>query len=62
VTVAGLSSACGGATLTAALDNLTASSSGTGTVPAGGGSMTVTLASAVAAKDVERIDVSITGP
>lgn len=62
VTVAGISSTCGNGTLTAAVDNLTSASSGSATIPAGGGSVTATLASAVAAKDVERIDVSILGP
>jgi hypothetical protein len=62
VTVAGLSSTCGNGALTAAVDNLTSSSSGSATIPSGGGSVTVTIATAVPAKDVERIDVSIAGP
>lgn len=62
VTVAGISSTCGNGVLSAAVDNLTASSSGSVTIPAGGGSVTATLGAAVALKDVERVDVSISGP
>jgi hypothetical protein len=62
VTVGGIASACGGATLSLTFNNGTTSSSGSGAVPAGGGSMTVTLAVAVALKDSGRIDVAIAGP
>jgi hypothetical protein len=62
VTVGGIASGCATGTLSATVDNGTSSSSGTGTVPAGGGSMTVTLSAAVPAKDGEEIDVAITGP
>jgi hypothetical protein len=62
VAVGSVDSACGGATLSAAVNNGTASSSGSGTVSGGGGSLTITLAAAVAASDAVQIDVSITGP
>jgi hypothetical protein len=62
VSVAGIASECAGASLSATLDNGSANSTGTAMVPAGGGSVTVTLASAIAAKDREEIDVAITGP
>jgi len=62
VTVAGITAACGGGTLTAAVDNVTSSSTGSAAIPAAGGSVTVTLATSVALKDVERIDVSISVP
>jgi hypothetical protein len=62
VTISGLPSACGGATAQAAVNNGTTSSSGTATVPAGGGSVTVTLATAVAASTTYQTDVVLTGP
>ena len=62
VTVGGIASACGGGTLSLTLYNGTTSSSGSGLVPAGGGSLTVSLASAVALKDSDRIDIVIPGP
>ena len=62
VTVGGISSACATGSLSVTVDNATTSSSGTGTVPSGGGSMTVALSAAVPAKDGEEIDVAITGP
>lgn len=62
VTVGSIASSCGGATLSLTFNNGTTSSSGSGAVPAGGGSMTVTLAAAVALKDSGRIDVAISGP
>ena len=62
VAVAGIASACGTGSLSATINNGTTSSTGVATVPAGGGSMTVTLASAVAMKDSDEIDVAITGP
>jgi hypothetical protein len=62
VTVSQIASACGNASISVAVNNGTANSSGSNTVPAGGGSITVTLGSAVAAKDGEEIDVSINGP
>jgi hypothetical protein len=62
VTVGSIASACGGASISATVDNGTANSTGSSTVASAGGSVTVTLASAVAAKDADEIDVSITGP
>jgi hypothetical protein len=62
VTVSGIAAACATGALSVTVDNATTSSSGTGTVPAGGGSMTVALTVAVPAKDAEEIDVAITGP
>ena len=62
VTVGGIASTCGGATLSLTLNNGLTSSSGSGVVPAAGGSMTVALAAAVAVRDSARIDVVIPGP
>ena len=62
VTVSNLPAACGGATIDATVNNLTTNSSGSATVPGGGGSVTVTLASAIAAATTEQIDVVLTGP
>lgn len=62
VTVSGLPSACGSATIQVAVNNGSTSSSGSGTVPAGGGSVTVTLAAAVASTAAEEIDLVVTGP
>jgi len=62
VTVSGVPSACGGATLQATLNNGTTSSSGSTTVAAGGGSVSVTLASAIALGQVGEIDLVLVGP
>jgi hypothetical protein len=62
VTISGIASACGGGTLSVTVNNGTANSTGSAAVPGGGGSMTVALASAVAMKDSDQIDVTITGP
>jgi hypothetical protein len=62
VTVSGLPSACGGATLQLAVNNGTTSSSGSASVPSGGGSVTVTLAVAVAAAATVQADLVVTGP
>jgi hypothetical protein len=62
VTISGIASACGKATLSVTVNNGTANSTGTGVVPASGGSMTVALAAGVAMKDSDQIDVTITGP
>jgi hypothetical protein len=62
VTVSGLPSTCGSATLQVAVNNGAASSSGSSAVPAGGGSVTVTLAAAVAASAAEEIDLVVIGP
>jgi hypothetical protein len=60
--VGGVASACGTGTISVTVNNGTANSTGTAIVPAGGGSITVTLASTVAMKDSDEIDVAITGP
>jgi hypothetical protein len=62
VTVSGIASGCAGGTLSVAVDNATTSSSGTATVPGGGGTMTVALSASVPAKDVEEVDVAVSGP
>lgn len=62
VTVSNLPSTCGGATINVTLNNLVTNSSGSNTVPGGGGSVTVTLASAIAATTTEQIDLILTGP
>ena len=62
VTVSSLPSACGGATIQVAVNNGTSASNGSSTVPAGGGSVTVTLAAAVPAATDEELDVVLTGP
>ena len=62
VTVSQIAAACAGGTLRVTLNNGTTNSSGSGTVPGGGGSMTVTLGSAVAADDAGEIDVAVSGP
>lgn len=62
VTVNNLPAACGNATLQVTLNNLTTSSGGSATVPAAGGSVTVTLGAAVAIATTEEIDLVLTGP
>ena len=62
VTVSGLPSGCGNATLQVTLNNAITSSGGSATVPAGGGSVTVTLGTAVAMSTTEEIDLVLTGP
>lgn len=62
VTVSSLPATCGNATLEVTVDNLVSLSSGSATVPSGGGSVTVTLAVALAITTVEEIDLVLTGP
>jgi hypothetical protein len=62
VTVSGLPSGCGNATLQVTVNNTLTSSSGSATVPAGGGSVTVALAAAVAIGTAEEVDLILTGP
>lgn len=62
VVVSGFPSACGGATVQVTVNNGSVNSSGSGTVPAGGGSVTVTLASSVAVAASDQIDIAVTGP
>ena len=62
VTVSSLPSACGGAALQVTVNNQVTSSSGSATVPAGGGSVTVTLGVPVAITASEQVDLLLTGP
>jgi hypothetical protein len=62
VDVGGIAASCGGGALQLTFDNGTSRSPGSLTVPASGGSVTVTLSSAVAVSGTERIDVVIAGP
>jgi hypothetical protein len=62
VTVSNLPSACGGAAIQATVNSGSANSSGSGTVPAGGGSVTVILAAGVAATTNAQIELLVTGP
>jgi hypothetical protein len=62
VTVGGIAVACATGTMSATLNNGLLNSSGSATVPAGGGSLTITLALPVLASDAEQIDVSVVGP
>ena len=60
-TISAIASACANATLSVTGNNGLTSSTGSGLVPAGG-TMTVTLATPVAARDAMESDLSITGP
>jgi len=62
LTVSGLPSACGSATLQVTVNNLLTSSGGTAAVPSGGGQVTVTLGTAVAIIAAEQVDLVLTGP
>jgi len=62
VTVGSIPSACAGATLLVTANNGSATGSGSTTVPAGGGSVTVTLGSAPAATAAETTDLVLVGP
>ena len=62
VSVGGISASCAGGVLSLTVNNGTANAGGSATVPVGGGSVTITLASAVAVKDVASNDLTITGP
>lgn len=62
VTVSSLPAACGGAAIQAAVNNGVTASSGSATVPVGGGSVTVTLAAGIAATTGEELDIVLTGP
>ena len=62
VTIGGIAATCATGTLSVTVNNGTANSSGTAVVPAGGGSMTVTLAAAVAFRQANEVDVAIVGP
>lgn len=62
VTVGGIPATCGGALLQATVDNGTVNGSGSATVPAGGGSMTVTLDTAPVVSAAEQTDLVLVGP
>jgi hypothetical protein len=62
ITVSGLPAACGGAVLQAAVTDGIVIGSGTATVPASGGSVTVTLSSAPSLLAVDRTDIVLIGP
>jgi hypothetical protein len=62
VTVGQIPAACATGTLQLTVNNGTANSSGSAAVPAGGGSLTITLATPVAANDADQIDISLNGP
>ena len=62
VTVGGLPSACGLATLQVTINNGSTTGSGSATVPAAGGSVTVTLGAAPAVTAAEETDLVLTGP
>jgi len=59
VTVSGIASACAGQTLRVTVTNSTTSSSGSVAVPAGGGSVTVTLPASITETDAMRTDISM---
>lgn len=62
VTVGGLSAACGTANLQVTVNNGVTNASGSAAVPAGGGSVTVTLGSAPLVTATEQTDLVLVGP
>jgi hypothetical protein len=62
VTVGALPAACGGATLQVTVNNGATNGSGSAAVPAGGGSVTVTLGSAPTVTASEQTDLVLVGP
>lgn len=62
VTVGSLPAACGAATLYVTVNNGSTSGSGSATVPAGGGSVVVSLGVAPAAATAEQTDLVLVGP
>ena len=62
VTVSGIASACGGGQASLRLSNGTTASTASATVPAGGGSVVMTLAASVALSQTIKIDFGIRGP
>ena len=58
VTVSNISSGCAGATMKITINNQVTTSSGTGTVPAGGGSLTITVTS-IAVTQVMENEISV---
>ena len=59
VSVSGIASGCSGSTLSVTVNNGLTNSSGSATVPAGGGAVTVTLSSPVALRDATQTEVSL---
>jgi hypothetical protein len=62
VTVSSIAAACGGATIQATVSNGSTNSSGSSTVPGGGGSVTVSLASAPTVTTNMQTEILMTGP
>ena len=62
VTVGSLPAVCGGATLQVTVNNGTTTGSGSASVPAGGGFVTVTLGTTPAVSAVEQTDIVLVGP
>lgn len=62
VTVGAIPASCATAQLQVTVNNGSANASGSATVPAGGGSVTVTLGSPPAATAAETIDLVLVGP
>jgi len=62
ITLTNIPAACGGAALVATFNNnAAATSTASGTVPAGGGSMTLTLSASIALTDASQVDIVMTG-
>jgi hypothetical protein len=61
VTVSNLAPACGSGSLSVTVSNGSTNSTGTGVVPGGGGSLTVTLGSPIAATNAMTTDLAIVG-
>jgi hypothetical protein len=62
VTVSSIPAGCAAATIQAAVNNGTTSGSGSATVPAGGGTVTVSLSSTPAATTNIQTEILFTGP
>jgi hypothetical protein len=62
VSVSGLPASCGGATVRATVDTGTARGSGSSTVPAGGGSLSVSITSGPALVAATAIELVVEGP
>lgn len=62
VTVGAIPAACAAATIQVTLNTGAANASGSSTVPAGGGSVTVTLGSAPTVAVADQIDLVMVGP
>ena len=61
-TVTNIPASCANSTIQVTVNNLVTSSGGSATVPAGGGSVTVTLAVPVALAVINEVDLVMTGP